>query len=92
MDAAQGIGFEPEIWIDVASTIEMKWEMLRAHESQASLGGETPLQPLIESLARFRGDQRGCRYAEGFRGCRSWPTPDGGIRRLVLLVEGGVSP
>ena len=90
MDSAQGIGFEPEIWLDVTPTIETKWAMLRAHESQATLGGETALFPLIESLARLRGDQRGCRYAEAFRGCHSWPTPDGGIRRLVLLVEGGL--
>jgi LmbE family N-acetylglucosaminyl deacetylase len=88
MDSAQGIGFDPEIWIDVSATIETKWRMLRAHESQRTLGGDTELMPLIESLARFRGDQRGCRYAEAFRGCRSWPTPDGGIRRLVLLTEG----
>jgi LmbE family N-acetylglucosaminyl deacetylase len=88
MDSAQGIGFDPEVWIDVSATIETKWRMLRAHESQQTLGGDTELMPLIESLARFRGDQRGCRYAEGFRGCGSWPTPDGGIRRLVLLTEG----
>jgi LmbE family N-acetylglucosaminyl deacetylase len=88
MDSAQGIGFDPEVWIDVSATIETKRLMLRAHESQRTLGGDTELMPLIESLARFRGDQRGCRYAEAFRGCGSWPTPDGGIRRLVLLIEG----
>jgi LmbE family N-acetylglucosaminyl deacetylase len=88
MDSAQGIGFDPEVWIDVSATIETKRRMLRAHESQRTLGGDTELMPLIESLARFRGDQRGCRYAEAFRGCGAWPTPDGGIRRLVLLTEG----
>lgn len=87
MDAAQGLGFEPHVWIDVTATIDTKWRMLRAHESQRTLGGETELYPLIESLARLRGDQRGCRYAEAFRGCGTWPTPDGGIRRLVLLTE-----
>jgi N-acetylglucosamine malate deacetylase 1 len=88
MDAAQGLGFEPHVWIDVSATIETKWAMLRAHESQATLGGETELFPLIGSLARLRGDQRGCGYAEAFAGCGTWPTPDGGIRRLVLLTEG----
>jgi LmbE family N-acetylglucosaminyl deacetylase len=87
MDAAQGLGFEPHVWIDVTATIETKWEMLRAHESQRTLGGETPLLPLIESLARLRGDQLGTRYAEAFRGCGTWPTPDGGIKRLVLLTD-----
>jgi N-acetylglucosamine malate deacetylase 1 len=87
MDTAQGLGFEPHIWIDVTATIETKWELLRAHESQRTLGGETPLLPLIESLARLRGDQLGTRYAEAFRGCGTWPTPDGGIRRLVVLTN-----
>lgn len=90
MDTAEGIGFEPHVWIDVSATIETKRDMLRSHESQALLGGETEMLPLIESLTRLRGDQRGCRYAEAFRGCGTWPTPDGAIRRLVLLTEGGV--
>jgi LmbE family N-acetylglucosaminyl deacetylase len=90
MDSAQGLGFEPHVWIDVSQPWETKLRMLRAHESQATLGGETELLPLIESLGRLRGDQRGCRYAEAFAGCGTWPTPDGGIRRLVLLAEGGV--
>jgi N-acetylglucosamine malate deacetylase 1 len=89
MDSAQGLGFEPHIWIDVSATIEKKWAALRAHESQATLGGETELFPLIESLARLRGDQRGCGYAEAFAGCGTWPTPDGGIRKLVRLLEAG---
>jgi N-acetylglucosamine malate deacetylase 1 len=87
MDAAQGLGFDPHLWIDISPTVETKWAMLRAHESQATLGGETELRPLIESLARFRGDQRGCGYAEAFRGCGTWPTPDGGIRRLARLLD-----
>jgi N-acetylglucosamine malate deacetylase 1 len=87
MDAAQGLGFEPHVWIDVSATIETKWAALRAHESQAILGESTELFPLIESLARLRGDQRGCRYAEAFAGCGTWPTPDGGIRKLVRLLD-----
>ena len=90
MDAVQGLGFEPHVWLDVSAAWETKVAMLRAHESQATLGGETPLLPLIESLGRLRGDQRGCRYAEAFAGCGTWPTPDGGIRRLVLLAEAAV--
>jgi LmbE family N-acetylglucosaminyl deacetylase len=87
MDSAQALGFEPHVWIDVSSTIETKRAMLRAHESQATLGGETEMMPLIESLTRLRGDQRGCRYAEAFAGCGTWPTPDGAIRKLVRLLE-----
>ena len=42
---------------------------------------------LADALARLRGGQRGCGYAESFRGCGTWPSPDAGIRRLVLLLE-----
>ena len=87
VDTAQGLGFAPHVWIDVTSTWERKLAALRAHESQATLGGETELLPLIESLGRLRGDQRGCRYAEAYAGCGTWPTPDGGIRKLVRLLE-----
>jgi LmbE family N-acetylglucosaminyl deacetylase len=90
MDTAAGLGFEPHVWIDVTSTWDRKAAMLAAHESQASLGGNSKLLPLIESLALLRGSQRGCRYAEAFRGCGTWPTPDGGVRRLALLIEAGV--
>jgi hypothetical protein len=61
--------------------------MLAAHESQQTFLHGQKLQDLADRLARFRGLQRGCDYAEAFRGCGMWPYPDGGIRRLVKLLD-----
>lgn len=46
------------------------------------------LAEMNERLARMRGGQRGCAFAEAFRGCGTFPEPDGGIRFLVRLLEG----
>jgi hypothetical protein len=42
---------------------------------------------MSEALARLRGGQRGCAFAEAFRGCGTFPEPDGGIRFLVRALE-----
>jgi N-acetylglucosamine malate deacetylase 1 len=89
MDSEQGLDFEPHVWIDIDDAIAVKRAMLRAHESQLTLLHGESLVELTDSLGRLRGGQRGCGYAEAFRGCGTWPAPDAGIRRLVLLLEGG---
>jgi LmbE family N-acetylglucosaminyl deacetylase len=88
MDSEQGLEFEPHVWVDIDHAIETRRAMVRAHESQLSLLHGQSLVELTDSLARLRGGQRGCGYAEAFRGCGTWPAPDSGIRRLVLLLEG----
>ena len=87
MDAALGLGFEPHVWIDVTDGIETRRAMLAAHASQRTLLFGQNLVDTVETLSRLRGAQRGCEHAEAFRGCETWPRPDGGIRRLVLLLE-----
>lgn len=87
MESEQGLDFEPHVWIDVDEAIETRRAMLRAHESQLTLLHGQDLVGLADALARLRGGQRGCGYAECFRGCGTWPSPDAGIRRLVLLLE-----
>jgi LmbE family N-acetylglucosaminyl deacetylase len=90
-DNEQGLDFEPHIWIDISETMEIKRQMLAAHASQTTLMhdmyGEDLLE-MIDRLAHFRGGQRGCRYAEVFRGCGTYPEPDGAIRFLVRALEG----
>ena len=88
MDSEQGLDFEPHVWIDIDDAIGIKRTMLRAHESQLTMLHGESLVELADSLGRLRGSQRGCGYAEAFRGCGTWPAPDAGIRRLVLLLEG----
>lgn len=92
MDSEQGLDFEPHVWIDIDDAIEIRRAMLRAHESQLALLHGQSLVELTDTLARLRGGQRGCGYAEAFRGCGTWPAPDAGIRRLVLLLEGRETP
>ena len=91
IDNEQGIEFDPHIWIDIAETMDVKRRMLAAHESQVDLMqrmyGEN-LVEMVERLARMRGGQRGCEYAECFRGCGTYPEPDGALRFLVRTLEG----
>ncbi len=89
-DNEQGLGFDPHIWLDVTETIDLRRKMIRAHTSQLQLMRETYNEDLVEMtdrLARFRGGQRGCEYAEAFRGCGTYPNPDGGLRFLVKTLE-----
>ncbi len=76
MDTIAGVGFQPEVYVDVSATFATKQQMLAKHESQALWLKEQygiSFQELIELSARYRGLQSGCRYAEGFRHWRVWP-------------------
>jgi LmbE family N-acetylglucosaminyl deacetylase len=91
IDNEQGIGFEPQVWIDIGETMDVKRRMLETHASQVDLMrrmyGED-LVEMVERLARMRGGQRGCEFAEAFRGCGTYPEPDGALRFLVRTLEG----
>ena len=90
-DTNMGVGFEPHVWIDISATMDVKRRMLAAHESQAAmedrLYGAGPLA-MMELAAQFRGAQRATQFAEAFRGCETYPEPDGAIRFLVRTLEG----
>ncbi len=76
MDTIAGVGFQPEVYVDVSATFATKQQMLARHESQALWLKEQyaiSFQELIELSACYRGLQSGCRYAEGFRHWRVWP-------------------
>jgi LmbE family N-acetylglucosaminyl deacetylase len=91
MDTNLGVAFEPHLWVDVTATWATKRAMLEAHASQLAmedtLYGAGPVE-MMEVLARFRGAQRSARYAEAFRGCETYPEPDGALRFLVRALEG----
>jgi hypothetical protein len=88
-DCETGLGPDPHVWIDVDETMDVRRRALACHASQGQNVGEPSLVEFTDGLARQRGIQRGCQYAEGFRGCGTWPAPDGAIRRLVSLLESG---
>ena len=75
MDTPGGVGFEPEIYVDITSTFSTKIQMLAHHESQnqwmVDIYG-TDMKGFLEVPASFRGFQAGCRYAEGFRPSPRW--------------------
>lgn len=65
---------EPDVWVDVAATIDIKIAALLCHESQldtAAFGHEAGTAEWLGALLRQRaeegGRQAGVRYAEGFR-------------------------
>jgi LmbE family N-acetylglucosaminyl deacetylase len=62
-------GFEPTIYVDVATTVEDKLGALRSHLSQVLRQGPVDLEA-IEAQARFRGFQGRVRYAEAFEASR----------------------
>lgn len=75
-DTANGIGFEPEAYVDITEHWETKVKMAECHKSQNDwlqhLYGY-PVTCLLDIQSRFRGQQCGCRYAEAFRKARMTP-------------------
>jgi LmbE family N-acetylglucosaminyl deacetylase len=58
--------FVPEFFVDISQQMEKKTAALAKYESQLS---EAPSRSIdaVTALARFRGSQNGCFYAEAFK-------------------------
>jgi LmbE family N-acetylglucosaminyl deacetylase len=75
MEPVMGIGFNPTEFVDVTSTIETKAAMLEAHASQLTWLRDHDGVDIVEQMrttTRFRGQQCGVAYAEGFIPCLTW--------------------
>jgi LmbE family N-acetylglucosaminyl deacetylase len=84
MDTLAGHGFLPEEYVDITSDFDTKLAMLRAHESQVSWLGDHEGVDVLDQIrvtGRFRGNQCGVPYAEGFVQRRTWLRP---VPRRVL--------
>jgi LmbE family N-acetylglucosaminyl deacetylase len=84
MDTVMGLGFAPTEFVDVSATIERKVEMLEAHVSQLEWLRDHDDVDIVEQMkttTRFRGQQCGVAYAEGFVPCLIWLRPT--TRRLL---------
>ncbi len=86
MDTPAGVGFEPELYVDITATFATKVEMLSKHASQSSwmkdlFGYE--IEAFLEIPAKFRGLQAGVPMAEAFRPSYRW----GRTFRKHLLPE-----
>lgn len=76
MDTVAGINFEPEEYVDISETMEVKRRMLGAHASQIPLMKERYGMTFLEFMevcTAFRGVQAGVRFAECFRRSRTFP-------------------
>jgi len=72
-DTAAGLHFEPEAYVDITDTMEMKLKALELHKSQfawMSTFQEASLTGHCRVLGEFRGLAIGSKYAEGFRAYR----------------------
>lgn len=70
MDHPAGINFQPTEYVDITDVIEVKREMLRQHASQLvsmKEHSDADIMDMLDVMARFRGMNCGCKYAEGFR-------------------------
>jgi N-acetylglucosamine malate deacetylase 1 len=68
-DIAGGMGFEPGAYVDISEYLDKKLELLAKHESQYAWMlefSEDAFTEMCRVVARMRGIQAGCRYAEGF--------------------------
>ena len=58
--------FNPEFFIDITNFISRKESALKAYKSQINPTNARAID-CCTALARFRGSQNGCRYAEAFK-------------------------
>jgi N-acetylglucosamine malate deacetylase 1 len=79
MDNLAGMHFQPTIYVDITDMLETKLNMLACHQSQLLwLKGHDNVDILdfVKTLAKTRGYQAGCRYAEGFIQHMVWTRPN----------------
>jgi LmbE family N-acetylglucosaminyl deacetylase len=58
---------EPNVWVDVAASLDTKVAALACHRSQLGDEGEEWLRAVVMARAEGDGSMAGTRYAEGFR-------------------------
>jgi LmbE family N-acetylglucosaminyl deacetylase len=58
--------FNPNFFVNIEDTLKDKIKALSCYKSQIKDNPSRSIEA-IEALARFRGSQNGCKYAEGFK-------------------------
>ena len=75
METFSGLAFNPTEFVDIGDFIDVKLAMMEAHDSQVTWIREHHHSEIVDQLranARFRGQQCGVLYAEGFVPCVKW--------------------
>ena len=76
MDTTTGIGFDPDVFVDVSETFATKMQMVSAHRSQVTWLRDhdgMDLLDFVDDIGQMRGQQVGVAFAEGFDVARVWP-------------------
>lgn len=69
MEPTGSFNFQPEIYVDITETLDLKQRMMECHASQMQWMrrySDMDSVQFIETVSRFRGYQAGVKYAEGF--------------------------
>ena len=72
IETIMGHGFQPREYVDISNTFDTKVAMLQAHESQLVWlkdHNDVDIVEQMKTVSRFRGQQCGVAYAEGFVPC-----------------------
>lgn len=75
MDTISGLGFEPEVYVDITDVFETKLQMMQCYESEIRAWRDNPVVEWLEWAevhCRYRGLQTSVRYAEAFRSPHRW--------------------
>ena len=75
MDTPAGVGFDPEIYVDITDVFEKKVELIACHESQNEWMKKIfnyEMDAFLEIPARYRGLQAGVPMAEAYRPSYRW--------------------
>ena len=59
--------FNPDFFINIDKEINVKIKALKLYKSQINFKNKSRSPDAAKSLARFRGSQNGCNYAEAFK-------------------------
>ena len=62
--------FQPDFFINIDKTIDNKISALKLYKSQINSNTPSRSVDAAKSLAKFRGSQNGCNYAEAFKTVR----------------------
>lgn len=76
METAAGVNFIPVEYVDITTVIEAKLQAVACHESQVKWLYDhdgIDFVEFVRTISKFRGQQCGAGYAEGFRPCLTWP-------------------
>ena len=91
MESSNGVGFIPDLYVDITCEMEDKLRALRCHQSQMIWlrdHDHVDAEDMVRTAAKYRGYQCGVAYAEGFRVCRENLRQSA---RVLLPMENGFS-